>query len=65
MIAVHQSQLPAHRYAMGQPLQVLAGAGEQLPLAYRRYIELNPVRAAMVEDPARYRWTSSRANGPG
>ena len=30
-----------------------------------RYIELNPVRAAMVEDPAHYRWTSYRANGLG
>ena len=30
-----------------------------------RYIELNPVRAAMVEDPAHYRWTSYRANALG
>src|SRR3989338_2672556 len=29
------------------------------------YIELNPVRAAMVDDPAHYRWTSYRANGLG
>ena len=34
-------------------------------LACHRYIELNPVRAAMVDDPARYRWTSYRANGLG
>ena len=34
-------------------------------LACQRYIELNPVRAAMVEDPAHYRWTSYRANGLG
>ena len=34
-------------------------------LACMRYIELNPVRAAMVEDPAHYRWTSYRANGLG
>ena len=27
------------------------------------YIELDPVRAAMVDDPAHYRWTSYRANG--
>jgi hypothetical protein len=33
--------------------------------ACQRYIELNPVRAAMVEDPAHYRWTSYRANGLG
>lgn len=30
-------------------------------LAGQRYIELNPVRAAMVEDPAHYRYTSYRA----
>jgi putative transposase len=34
-------------------------------LGCMRYIELNPVRAAMVEDPAHYRWTSYRANGLG
>ncbi|MGH8587898.1 MAG: hypothetical protein ACREXX_00750 [Gammaproteobacteria bacterium] len=27
-----------------------------------RYIELNPVRAAMVDDPVHSRWTSYRAN---
>jgi hypothetical protein len=30
-----------------------------------RYIEINPVRATMVEDPAHYRWTSYRANALG
>ena len=34
-------------------------------LACQRYIELNPMRAAMVEDPAHYRWTSYRANALG
>ena len=34
-------------------------------LTCQRYIELNPVRAAMVEDPAHCRWTSYRANGLG
>jgi putative transposase len=34
-------------------------------LACQRYIELNPVRAAMVADPADYRWTSYRANALG
>ena len=29
-------------------------------LSCQRYIELNPVRAAMVDDPAHYRWTSYR-----
>lgn len=30
-----------------------------------RYIELNPVRAAMVQAPADYRWSSHRCNGLG
>lgn len=30
-----------------------------------RYIELNPVRAGMVSDPAQYRWSSYRTNGLG
>jgi putative transposase len=30
-----------------------------------RYIELNPVRAGTVEDPADYRWSSYRSNGLG
>jgi len=30
-----------------------------------RYIELNPVRANMVNDPAQYRWSSYRHNGLG
>ena len=34
-------------------------------LTCMRYIELNPVRATIVEDPAHYRWTSYRANGLG
>jgi putative transposase len=34
-------------------------------LTCMRYIELNPVRAAMVRDPASYRWSSHPANGHG
>jgi putative transposase len=34
-------------------------------LACHRYIELNPVRAAMVSDPACYRWSSYGANALG
>lgn len=34
-------------------------------LACMRYIELNPVRAALVRDPAHYRWSSYRANALG
>lgn len=30
-----------------------------------RYIELNPVRAGMVQDPGEYRWSSYRHNGLG
>lgn len=36
---------------------------EDYLLACMRYIELNPVRAAMAIDPADYRWSSYRANG--
>ena len=34
-------------------------------LACLRYIELNPVRAGIVKDPADYVWSSYRANGLG
>lgn len=34
-------------------------------LSCMRYIELNPVRTAMVDDPAHYRWTSYRNNALG
>lgn len=34
-------------------------------LACHRYIELNPVRANMVEHPAEYRWSSYRGNAQG
>lgn len=36
--------------------------GERYVLACHRYIELNPVRAAMVAGPADYPWSSHRAN---
>ena len=35
---------------------------ESYLLTCMRYIELNPVRAAMVEHPAEYRWSSYRVN---
>ena len=38
---------------------------ETYVLACHRYIELNPVRAQMVEHPAMYVWSSYRANGQG
>lgn len=34
-------------------------------LACQRYIELNPVRAAMAEHPGTYRWSSYRTNAQG
>jgi putative transposase len=34
-------------------------------LSCQRYIELNPVRAGMVQDPADYSWSSYRANAFG
>jgi len=49
---------------MVQPVQVLAYTGTYL-LTCMRYIELNPVRATMAEDPAHYRWISYRANALG
>jgi putative transposase len=38
---------------------------ERYVLACYRYIELNPVRAAMVADPSEYRWSSHAANARG
>jgi len=35
---------------------------ERYLLEVYRYIELNPVRAGMVDDPERYRWSSVHAN---
>ena len=31
----------------------------------QRYIEMNPVRAGMVEHPGEYRWSSYQVNGQG
>ncbi len=38
---------------------------ENYLLICQRYIELNPVRAGMVETPADYKWSSFRGNGLG
>jgi len=38
---------------------------DQYLLTCQRYIELNPVRAGMVDEPAHYRWSSYRCNGLG
>jgi len=34
-------------------------------MACHRYIELNPVRAGLVDQPSKYRWSSYRANAFG
>lgn len=38
---------------------------ERYVLTCHRYIELNPVRAAMVDSPAAYRWSSHHRNARG
>jgi putative transposase len=38
---------------------------EPYVLGCYRYIELNPVRAGMIEHPGEYRWSSFRANAQG
>jgi putative transposase len=38
---------------------------EEYLLLCQRYIELNPVRAGMAEDPAQYRWSSYRHHALG
>jgi len=38
---------------------------EEYLLSCMRYIELNPVRAGMVDHPAKYRWSSFAANALG
>lgn len=45
----------------GRYRSCLAQSGRYV-LACYRYIELNPVRAAMVRDPGAYPWSSYRAN---
>ncbi len=42
----------------------MVNADEYLLRLYR-YIELNPVRAGLVEDPAEYDWSSYRCNALG
>lgn len=48
----------------GRYKSCIVDADEYLLLC-QRYIELNPVRAGMVEAPGKYRWSSYRANGLG
>jgi putative transposase len=37
-------------------------ASDEYAIACYRYVELNPVRAAMAEHPSKYRWSSYNAN---
>lgn len=48
----------------GRYKSCLVQAEDYLLLLYR-YIELNPVRANMIEDPADYHWSSYQINGLG
>jgi putative transposase len=47
------------------PFKSLFIDSERYWFACMRYVELNPVRAGLVSDPAVYRWSSYRANGLG
>ncbi len=38
---------------------------EEYLFSCQRYIEMNPVRANMVDHPGEYRWSSYRVNGQG
>jgi putative transposase len=48
----------------GRYKSCLVGSGRYLLTCYR-YIELNPIRAGMVECPGEYRWSSYRSNALG
>jgi REP-associated tyrosine transposase len=39
--------------------------GERYLLTCQRYIELNPVRASMIDDPSEYCWSSYHHNALG
>jgi putative transposase len=46
------------RQPVGGNLQERGGGGRLASKTMAAYIDLNPVRAGMVEDPAEYRWSS-------
>jgi putative transposase len=48
-----------------EAISIMSYAGRGLCVACYRYIELNPVRASLVEYQAEYRWSSFRANAQG
>lgn len=68
----HLLATPARAEAAAAFMEGLGGEFDATPvharrylLACMRYIELNPVRAGLVRDPADYRWSSHRANALG
>ena len=65
LCAVNQLQLATHRHVMDSRYKSSSIQAESYPFACQRCIEFNPVRAAVVDDPAHYRWTSYRANALG
>ena len=64
LCAVCEPRLPPQRDAVGGARSCLVQEEDYL-LGCQRYIELNPVRAAMVAHPAEYRWSSYRTNAQG
>lgn len=50
---------------MGGAFPFLPGAGGRLLAGVPEIYRIDPVRAAMVEHPAEYRWSSYRANAQG
>lgn len=62
--AVRQPARSARWDAMRRTFPLVSDEGNELP-ACMRYIELNPVRAGMLSQPAEYRCFSYRANAQG
>ncbi len=62
--AVRQQYLRTHGHALGRYKSSLVQADTYL-LVCQRCIEMNPVRAGMVADPADYRWSSYRHHALG
>jgi putative transposase len=60
-----EPDIRAQRPIVGRALRSCLVDAEPCLLACRRYVELNPVRAAMVRHPRQYRWSSYRFNAEG
>ena len=63
--AIHKDHLPPDRHLRDSRYKSYLIRAETYLLACQRYVELDRVRAAMVDDPAHYRWTSYRHNALG